>query len=202
MEYEYDIREVMDRYLDGKGHLSNWTDALNFQEAAYPVNYIKARCLENHDQPRIASRVRSEAALRNYTALQFFLKGAALVYAGQEYGIDHQPTLFDPDPVDWTVRTDLSGLMIRLNRIRKTVFSPYDSFEAGADDAQDAAWMKRRDGNRLLLGVFSLKGEPATVAAGVPDGRYENLLGGPEVSVEQGLISTGGEPVILRVQGE
>ncbi len=53
MEYEYDIREVFDKYLQGKIVLSHYLDMLNFQEAIYPANYNKLRFLENHDQPRI-----------------------------------------------------------------------------------------------------------------------------------------------------
>ena len=48
MEYEYDIRESFDRYLQGKLPLSAYTDMLNFQEAMYPANYNKLRFLENN----------------------------------------------------------------------------------------------------------------------------------------------------------
>ena len=53
MEYDYDIREVFDKYLKGETTLSNYMDMFNYQEAIYPQNYDKMRCLENHDQPRI-----------------------------------------------------------------------------------------------------------------------------------------------------
>lgn len=46
LEYEYDVREVFDRYLRGKVPLSRYLDALNFQEACYPANYNKLRFLE------------------------------------------------------------------------------------------------------------------------------------------------------------
>ena len=84
LEYEYDIREVFDKYLRGEIALSHYLDMLNYQEGAYPAGYNKLRFLENHDQPRIASFVRDEAALRNYTAMLYFLKGTTLLYAGQD----------------------------------------------------------------------------------------------------------------------
>ena len=73
MEYEYDIREAFDKYLQGSIALSHYLDMLNFQEAIYPANYNKLRFLENHDQPRICSFVTDEQALRNYTAMLYFL---------------------------------------------------------------------------------------------------------------------------------
>ena len=63
MEYDYDTREVFDRYLRGEAALSHYLDMLNFQECVYPANYIKMRCLEHHDQPRICSFVKDELAL-------------------------------------------------------------------------------------------------------------------------------------------
>ena len=94
LEYEYDIREAFDKYLQGKIVLSHYLDMLNFQEAIYPANYNKLRFLENHDQPRICSYVKDEAALQNYTAMLYFLKGTTLLYAGQEFENDHLPSLF------------------------------------------------------------------------------------------------------------
>lgn len=98
LEYEYDVREVFDQYLRGEVPLSRYLDALSFQEACYPANYNKLRFLENHDQPRIASFVRDERALVNYTAMLYFLKGTTLLYAGQEFENDHLPSLLTSTP--------------------------------------------------------------------------------------------------------
>ena len=84
LEYEYDVREAFDKYLQGKIALSHYLDMLNFQEAMYPANYNKLRFLENHDQPRICSFVHDEQALANYTSLSLLPQGhnAALRRAG------------------------------------------------------------------------------------------------------------------------
>ena len=100
MEYEYDVREAFDQYLAGKIVLSHYLDMVNFQEATYPANYNKLRFLENHDQPRIASFVRDEASLKNFTAMLYFEKGTTLIYAGQEFEDDHVPSLFEREPID------------------------------------------------------------------------------------------------------
>lgn len=54
MEYDYDIREVFDKYLKGETSLSNYMDMFNYQEAIYPQNYDKMRCLETTISPESA----------------------------------------------------------------------------------------------------------------------------------------------------
>ena len=145
MEYEYDIREVFDKYLTGKTSLDHYLDMLNFQEAIYPANYNKLRFLENHDQPRIASFIPRESDLINYTAFLYFLKGTTLIYAGQEFENDHLPSLFEKEPIDRNTGKDLSALMARLRQI-KGMFGGDDWFRAEGDSEQDIAVLRR--GNR------------------------------------------------------
>ena len=197
MEYDYDIREVFDRYLNGQCKLSNYMDVLNFQECQYPDNYIKMRCLENHDQPRICSFVRDEGSLENFTAFLYFLKGTTLIYAGQEFGCDHVPSLFDKDVFPRNTGKDISPLLKKLYGIKKEVLSCGDYFKAGADDAQDIAILERSDGVSRKLGVFSLKGKAAEVKVDFPDGSYRNHITGETVAIQNGVLSCEGRPVIL-----
>ena len=95
IEYQYDVWESFERFLTGEGLLHEFCEQLNFQEALYRENYNKLRFLENHDQPRIASRVTDERTRENYTAMLFLLKGTTLLYAGQEFSCTHQPSLFE-----------------------------------------------------------------------------------------------------------
>lgn len=113
MEYDYDIREVFDKYLKGETTLSNYMDMFNYQEAIYPQNYDKMRCLENHDQPRICHYVKNRSDLENYTAFLYFLKGSTLIYAGQEFGCDETPSLFDKDVFPRNTGIDLSNLFAK-----------------------------------------------------------------------------------------
>ncbi|WP_278475913.1 alpha-amylase family glycosyl hydrolase, partial [Ruminococcus bromii] len=139
MEYDYDIREVFDKYLKGETTLSNYMDMFNYQEAIYPQNYDKMRCLENHDQPRICHYVKEKSDLENYTAFLYFLKGSTLIYAGQEFGCDETPSLFDKDVFPRNTGIDLSNLFAKLDTIKKTVLDDDDYFRADADDENDIA---------------------------------------------------------------
>ncbi len=196
MEYEYDIWENFERYLKGEVVLSHWTDMLNFQEALYPVNYNKLRFLENHDQPRIRSRVSSESDLDNLTAMLYFLKGTVLLYAGQEFSCEHTPSLFEKEVFPRNGR-DLSPMLRRLSDIRRSAFDEDDAFEAAADDARDIAVFLRQSGKKKKLGVFSLKSGAGEVSVPAPDGSYENLIDGSFCEVRDGLLRCEGKPMIF-----
>ena len=193
MEYDYDIREVFDQVLRREAPLSAWVDLLNFQEAVYPENYNKLRCLENHDQPRIASVISAESDLRNYTALLYFLKGTTLLYAGQEWEDAHTPSLFEREPLCRNAGKDLSPLLRRLGEIKHRFFSGDDDFWGEADDEQRIAVLRRGS----CVGVFSLDSREGTVRVDAPDGRYVNLIDGKTVSVEENRLFCTGEPIIL-----
>ena len=196
MEYEYDVRETFDGFMAGRLPLSAWTDALNFQEAIYPYNYNKLRFLENHDQPRIASLVPEERQLEAFTALLFFLKGTTLLYAGQEFSDPHQPSLFEREPIDRTGR-DLSALLRRLAEIKRSAFAPDDWFLAAADDEKKIAVLRRGGGSGQSVGVFPLGGRGGEVPLDVPDGDYEEMIGGGTVSVKNGRICCPDRPLIF-----
>ncbi|MBQ7625091.1 MAG: alpha-amylase [Clostridia bacterium] len=197
IEYEYDIKPACERFLRGEGPLSAWTEALNLQEAAYPENYNKLRFLENHDRPRAASLVPDPARLSSLTALLYFLKGATLIYAGQEYALKHLPTLFDRDTVDFTAGTDMSEYFTRLARIKKEILSPYDSFYAASDDERNIAVITRDDGKARKIGVFPLSCEGGRVKVDAPDGEYEEKLSGGSVSVKDGALECAAKPLII-----
>ena len=178
MEYDYDIREVFDKYLKGETSLSHYLDMFNYQEAIYPQNYDKMRCLENHDQPRICHYVKEKSDLENYTAFLYFLKGSTLIYAGQEFGCDETPSLFDKDVFPRNTGIDLSNLFAKLDTIKKTVLDDDDYFRADADDENDIAILERDNNKGKKVGIFSLKSKSADVKVDLPDGDYKNEISG------------------------
>ena len=198
IEYQYDVWEAFERFMDGDGALSAWTDMLDFQEAVYPENYNKLRFLENHDQPRIRGRVSTESDLENYTAMLYFLKGTTLLYAGQEFSCIHQPSLFEREVIERSGR-DISSLLVKLTEIKKNGLAEDDSFSASADDKHAIAVMERRNGDLRKIGVFSLRSESAEIRVDVPDGEYTDLIAGGKVSIRNGIFRCTGRPVIFRV---
>ena len=198
MEYDYDIREVFDKYLKGETSLSHYLDMFNYQEAIYPQNYDKMRCLENHDQPRICHYVKEKSDLENYTAFLYFLKGSTLIYAGQEFGCDETPSLFDKDVFPRNTGIDLSNLFAKLDTIKKTVLDDDDYFRADADDENDIAILERDNNKGKKVGIFSLKSKSADVKVDLPDGDYKNEISGETVAVSNGKIHCNGKAIIIR----
>ena len=201
MENDYDIREVFDRYLKGECSLSNYMDVMNFQECLYPENYIKMRCLENHDQPRICSFVKDPLSLENFTAFLYFLKGTTLIYAGQEFCCREIPSLFDKDVFPRT-GADITSQLQKLNQVKKKILSCEDAFVGSADDQNDIAILERSDRKLRKLGIFSLKGRAADVTVKFPDGDYENKLDGTLVCVKNGILHCSGKPVVITCNEE
>lgn len=194
MEYEYDVWEAFEDYLAGKTTLSHWLDLQLFQESVYPENACKLRFLENHDQPRIASRL-SGAALRSHTALLYFRKGPTLLYAGQEWSETHLPSLFEREPISPTGE-DLTPLLQSLAAIKKQLGAD-DALQAIADNEQHAAVLLRTNAGGKKLGVFPLKGTSCNVEVHWPDGNYVNQIDGTVVTIQNGRLETDGRPVIL-----
>lgn len=198
MEYDYDIREVFDKYLKGETSLSHYLDMFNYQETIYPQNYDKMRCLENHDQPRICHYVKNRSDLENYTAFLYFLKGSTLIYAGQEFGCDETPSLFDKDVFPRNTGIDLSNLFAKLDTIKKTVLDDDDYFKADADDENDIAILERDNNKSKKVGIFSLKSKSADVKVDLPDGDYKNEISGETVAVSNGKVHCNGKAIIIR----
>lgn len=201
IEYEYDIREVFDKYLRGEIALTHYLDMLNFQEAAYPENYNKLRFLENHDQLRICSFLKKESDLINFTAFLYFLKGTTLIYAGQEFENVHLPSLFEKEPFDRQTGYDLSPLLHRLYEIKHRYLGSRDYFTASGDDGRHIAVLERGDSAHRAFGIFSLHSQCAQVSVNAPDGCYENLINGEPVLVNAGRIYCNGAPIIFTVRG-
>ena len=197
IEYEYDIRETFDRYLQGKTPLSHYLADMVFQEAIYPENYNKLRFLENHDQPRIASYITKESDLINYTAMSYFFKGTTMLYGGQEFENTRLPSLFEQEPIDRTTGKDLSPLLRRLAEIKKHDLDADDHFFAGSDDKLDVAVLRRSNARAEKYGVFSLRSQPADVEVEAPDGDYVNLIDGSAVQVKNGILHIDGAPMIF-----
>lgn len=197
IEYAYDVQEVFDAWVEGTAPLSHYLDLLDFQENAYPRGFNKLRCLENHDLPRIASRLGRGLDLENLTAFIYLLKGATLIYAGQEVASDRPVSLFDRDTIEWDTGTDLSPLMARLAQIKHEVLGCNDFFRARAYDGDDVAVLEREGTWGRAIGVFSLCGKPAEVAVDVPDGSYASLLDGLPVEVRGGRLAGSGAPIVF-----
>jgi|LGVF01.1.fsa_nt_gb glycosidase len=118
--YDYDIHPQYESFVEGEISLKEYIDVVENQDELYPEDYIKLRFIENHDQKRMSACVDSMEKKINFTVLSYMLKGATLVYAGQETSDTHTPSLFDLDPVNFDrVIPEYAKLIEKLNLLVK-----------------------------------------------------------------------------------
>ncbi|MGX7107872.1 alpha-amylase family glycosyl hydrolase [Facklamia miroungae] len=196
MTYDYDIQGDFDAYLSGQQPLSAYLNSVNRQNWTYPSNFTKLRFLENHDQARIAAKIKPYHSLEQITAFNFFLRGAHLIYNGQEVQAKHLPNLFEKDPIDWFEFADWSNYLSELIRIKKEYIPSEGSFEIGGDDDLEAIWIKYQAIGRSLIGVFALNKEKSGhLSLPVPDGLYHHLSDGQTIRIEQGMVALSSHPL-------
>lgn len=197
--YDYDIHKYFRAYLRGESSLSRYAEAVNMQEYIYPANYVKLRYLENHDQDRARAIISSETALRNWTAFIYFQKGATLIYAGQENQNERRPDLFEKDVISLDGTRDLSGLLARLNRVKKLPVLADSSYHLTAVEESGAVVGEHRGIHTpdRAVGVFSFEDQKGQVPVPLPDGIYENLVNGQPVEVKDGRVALEACPIII-----
>lgn len=198
MTYDYDCYSAYIQYLEGKAPLSALAEGINAQEKTYPENYVKLRFLENHDCPRVKARVPDETGLLNWQAFQYFQKGTVLLYAGQEEECDKTPSLFDRDPVNWQAGMHNLDLLRCLYEIRQDPIFANSSYHVEAQSGDGMLAVHEWDGHRMV-GLFALGGEPFEAKTEIPDGTYENLLDGDEITVKNGMVPCLCTPVMILV---
>lgn len=194
--YPYDLWPEYEDSTEGRAPLSRYFDAVNYQELSFREEYNKLRCLENHDQSRAAARFPSGAPLLAWTALSYFMKGTTLLYAGQEVCATHTPSLFEREPIDWRGGRDISTYLRRLWEIKKQL--PTDAvFHIGTDDAQGLVCASYIGPSGKAVGLFPLNGVAGTIAVPLPDGVYENALGGAPLTVKDGKAAVAESTIVL-----
>ncbi|MFH0993573.1 MAG: alpha-amylase family glycosyl hydrolase, partial [bacterium] len=198
MAYDYDVQPYMDDYLLGKRPFRDYLDALARQEEIYPSNYVKMHNLENHDFPRIAAYLQGNVdKIRNWTGLLFFLKGAVMLYAGEEYSSDVRPDLFERDPV--VKRTDISPLVRMLARLKKKAIFATGVYEINRPEIDGVAYNTFANEREQFIGIFNVAQVVGRMSVTFPDGRYRNLISNKTIKVENGSISLGKDPIIIKI---
>lgn len=195
--YDYDIHHDFLGYVEGKYPLNVWLKAMLRQEYIFPKNYVKLRNLENHDQERIAHYMTDPLKLLNMTATLFFLKGATMIYAGQEYGATKRPDLFEVDKVDLSVKhIEIRNLIHRMSHLKKDSLFQTGIFHIHLQDIE-AAVISYENKNSMTFGIFNLGHIKGEVTVSLPDGTYQNILYPNQVVVKDGKLTLTDKPMVL-----
>ena len=193
--YDYDIWLAYEGYLTGKSTLQEYVRLLNFQELEYPENYVKLRCLENHDQPRVASYMKTDLQLRNWLAFSYFQRGTTMLYGGTEYAPVKAVGLFDKDDNFGDMQHDWQMYLRALREMKRQlpIRSGY-RLQCAEGEIVIAAYDRPEE---KVRGVFCLQGTGGKVSVDLPDGVYRDRVDGRDVVVSEGAVETDGMPVVI-----
>ena len=98
--YNYSWFRPFERYLKNEMSYEDLKTIIDEDYKYIGDKGLRVICFENHDTERIASYV-NEDELKDIVLDLIKLKGPLFLYAGQEYGANHRPNLFEKNPVDW-----------------------------------------------------------------------------------------------------
>lgn len=186
--YPYDIyNDFYDAAVNK--NLLPYEKMLNFTEAEYPLYYNRLMCLENHDKPRIQKLVQHDL-IRNYNwmAFSFIYPGTAFVYAGQEAQADHQPSLFEYEPVNWFILDKVyTGIIKKMNDLRKTILSTI-SFHEMIFNHECLEIYLQDDNSKSYYGIFNVN-HKESIPVHLKDGEYTDLIFNETVTVKGGSLN-------------
>lgn len=193
--YDYDIWPIWQLAVQGKVPVRRYIEMLRYQECIYPQNYLKLRCVENHDQARIMRLAPSRSQAMAWTAFQAFNKGPMLIYAGQESAAKHTPSLFEIDKVEW-IDYSLQPFLTRLAKLKKDPAQIEGKFVVmQADPAIQAAWEYT---GKSLYGIFNTSGKTGYIMVNLPDGTFRDILNDGQVIVRSGKMLLPEAAAIVR----
>ncbi|MBN1351030.1 alpha-amylase [candidate division KSB1 bacterium] len=197
MTYDYEGYTVFKRYMKKEIRLIDYVSYLIKQDAKFPQHAVKLRFLENHDTPRAAKLCPTPATLSNWTAFQAFLKGAFLIYAGQELAMTTTPSLFERETVNWkSSNANFASFIARLCELKKSPIFAEGKFTLyPVDDFLMAKWEKQGHG---YLGIFNVQNISGKRRVELTDGRYPDQLSRYSYQVENRLLTMQKMPLILK----
>lgn len=199
LTYDYDICSIWQAAVVGKVPIARYLEMLRFQDSIYPANFVKMRCVENHDQPRIMRLAPSRSQALAWTAFEAFNKGAFLIYGGQESAATHTPSLFDVDKVPWG-NYELQPFLTTLANLKKDPAMVSGQLALLEDEpAIQATWYWP---GVSLYGVFNTSAGTGQINVRLSDGIYTDLLSGASVSVERGRTAMPDSAFVVRYGGE
>ena len=121
LTYEENLPHILRKIFFQDASARKIQDLIEGDKLNFPIEAIRMRYLENHDQPRAIWQV-GKAGLKVASTLLFTLDGVPLIYNGQEIGEQKRIPLFDPFKIQWGTGNDnIRDLYKRLSRVRKSI---------------------------------------------------------------------------------
>ena len=199
--YDYDIYHEFWGYLRRQEPLEIYREAHRRQERIYPKSYVKARHVENHDNPRILWVTQDAHKQLNWIAYSFFARGIAFLHAGIETSSDHMPYLFEKDPVDWSLLDPKRVMWIQaLAQLKRDPIFAQDVGYHILSHPQDVLHFEYETVHERLIGIFNVGQVKGAMEVSFPEGVYRDEITKAIHEVRFGMIALSLEPMIFRIK--
>ena len=198
--YEYNTRKELKDYLEQDNILSlERYKILKSYEAGYnPMNALRIRGIENHDQKRLCEFTTSTLKRYNLAAMASFMNGPMFIYNGLETKADHHLSLFTKDLLDLSIDQEWFDFIKKLINIKKDPINK-DMIISLVDTTKGEFIIIKnvyKDGS-YTLGIFNLSDREQLIKSEfLPDGIYTNLLDNKIHFIENKSIKVS-NPLIL-----
>lgn len=198
-EYDYDIYEEYLGYFSGSNSLQEFKKALARQQSTYPKNFIKSRCLENHDQPRIHFLTQeNKAKTTQWLAYSFFVKGITFIYGGQECYSPIFPNQFESAKIIWHIDEQYCQNIVKFKTIKNIpeIINHHSYYVDIADD--EIIKLTYGYNDKKIIGLFNVGLQVGEYKIDLPDGAYINLCSDQIITVKNGNLTLINEPIIIK----
>jgi len=198
--YDYDNQINFTGYLRGELPLEELRKSYRLQERLYPVDYVKARNVENHDNPRIQYYTQDLDKSLQWIGYLFFAKGIAFLHFGVETQTDHLAYLFEKDPVDWSkTNPEWVEWIQKLAKLKKDpIFAQNHGYRIISHD-KDVLHFEYESDTEKLVGIFNVGMETGILRVKLPEGVYRHCITDEPVEVRYQTVVLSKKPLIFRI---
>ncbi|MCR4402902.1 MAG: alpha-amylase family glycosyl hydrolase [Firmicutes bacterium] len=175
--YEETLPKILEQVLSSGLPARAVKDLIENDRRSFPMDSLRLRYLENHDQLRAMHTLGRRGYEVAATCL-FTLDGIPLIYNGQEIGEEERPSLFDPfkirweagDPVVIAMYRDLCNMRRHTPALRRGSLTFLDMTR---EDAGLAYY--REHGRSRVLVALNFTGELVRTKLAAPGGRLAGI---------------------------
>lgn len=198
--YDYDNQAAFVEYLRNERPLEDFRQLMRYQELIYPVNYVKARNVENHDNPRVRYYSQSDEKTLQWLGYVFFSKGIAFLNFGVETGTDHLAYLFEKDPVDFSqIKPSWVSMIQKLAKMKKEAIFAQDTGYKIVSHIQDVLHFEYHNAEEIRVGIFNVGAQRGMLKVDLPEGVYTDYLTQEKFEVRFGTIPLMDHPLIFSI---
>jgi len=199
--YDYDNQVNFIGYLRHEKTFTDYIEAHRRQERIYPVNYVKARNVENHDNPRIHAYTQDKFKTINWLAYVFMSKGIAFLHFGVETLSDHMSYLFEKDPVDFSkIDQELVDWIKSLSTLKKhKIFAQNYGYKL-VNHPVDVLHFEYENEEERLIAICNISHSKGMITIDLPEGEYHDVITNELIDIRFGQVKLSNYPMILSIK--